>query len=60
MKHHNITGTAEMQCEALAAECEGLLEAANVALNNGDFDAANRLIDEHEAVKAELKERSEH
>jgi len=49
-----------MQCEALAAECEGLLEAANVALNNGDFQAANHLIDEHEDVKAELKERSEH
>jgi len=57
---HNQSGTAEMQCEALAAECEGLLEAANVALNNGDFEAANRLIDEHEDTKQELKERSEH
>jgi hypothetical protein len=60
MEYHNQSGTAEMQCEALAAECEGLLEAANVALNNGDFEAANRLIDEHEDTKQELKERSEH
>jgi len=49
-----------MQCEVLAAECEGLLEAANTALNNGDFEAANRLIDEHEDTKQELKERSEY
>jgi len=60
MEYHNQSGTAEMQCEALAAECEGLLEAANTALNNGDFEAANRLIDEHEDTKQELKERSEY
>jgi len=60
MEYHNQSGTAEMQCEALAAECEGLLEAANVALNNGDFIAVNHLMDEHDKLKQELKERSEH